>query len=299
MKIEKKRIRSLKFLERIEEIQNKRIGVILKENEIPEELKEKEVIKFRPNINWGKNSQRNTIGEYKINRDLPKINKYINTIEWHWKQYNGRELEDKWDFCDVNRNVYQKDFIEPFEIDYIFIKEKNVIYADLSITNLVEDKNKIILAINILLEKFGFCQILDESFEEYIPVKGFKKYNWEILPSGEKLWNIVGTKEYSNPKITNRNKRESFESFRITEIINKNPLEKYMGINEFQDYLVFIFKNVCILETIKYGNATYIITNEDWKKASMLTKKELLDSKYILDRVVHNANWKMNINKYF
>ena len=94
MKIEGKRIRSLKFLENIKEIENKRIGVILENTQVPEELKIMGTGKFRPNINWGKSSKRNTIGEYKTNKDLPKIDKYINKIEWHWKQYNGRDLDD-------------------------------------------------------------------------------------------------------------------------------------------------------------------------------------------------------------
>ena len=126
MKIEAKRIRSLKFLEKIEELEKKKIGVMIKSEQVPKELKKRGTGKFRPDIKWGIASRRNTVGEYKINKELPKINKYINTIEWHWKQYHGRDLEDMYDFVDIYRNVYQKDFIEPLEVDFIFIEEKNL-----------------------------------------------------------------------------------------------------------------------------------------------------------------------------
>ena len=41
MKIEGKRIRSLKFLEKIEELEKKKIGVMIKSEQVPKELKKK------------------------------------------------------------------------------------------------------------------------------------------------------------------------------------------------------------------------------------------------------------------
>ena len=70
-----------------------------------------------------------------------------------------------------------------------------------------------------------------------------------------------------------------------------------MGINGFQDYLVFVFDKICILETNKYGNATYIVKKENWKTASMFTKAELLNSDFIVDRIIHNEDWKNKIDK--
>ncbi len=296
MLLESKRKRSLSFLEKVEELEKKKIGVILENEQVPIELKEKGTCKFRPSINWGKNSKKNTLGEFKANKQLPKINKYINTIEWHWKQYNGRELEDMYDFRDIYRNVYQKEFIKPLEIDFIFVSEKNLIYADLELNELEKAKKKILLATNILLEKFGFCQILDEDFKEYIPNKGFKICNWAVLPEGEEIWDITGIRKYKAPTGREDRKRASFDSYRLNIIINKNPKEKYVGINGFQDYLVFLFEDVCILETGKYGNATYIINTKEWKHASSLTKKELLNSDYIINRIIHNEEWKRKID---
>ena len=296
MKIEGKRIRSLKFLEKVEELTKKEVGVILDQNQVPNELKRRGTGKFRPDINWGKNSKRNTVGEYITNKDLPKKNKYINTIEWHWRQYHGKDLEDIYEFVDVYRNVYQKDFVKPMEVDFIYVEEKNLIYADLEL-DLLKNYNKILVAVNILLEKFGFCQILDDDYEEYIPKKGFEICNWEILPEGEEIWDVLGNKKYSPPKEGEKRKRASFEAYRITTFINKKQKKKYVGINGFQDYLVFVFDKICILETNKYGNATYIVKKENWKTASMFTKAELLNSDFIVDRIIHNEDWKNKIDK--
>ena len=185
MKIEGKRIRSLKFLEKIEELEKKKIGVMIKSEQVPKELKKSGTGKFRPDIKWGIASRRNTVGEYKINKELPKINKYINTIEWHWKQYHGRDLEDMYDFVDIYRNVYQKDFIEPLEVDFIFIQEKNLIYADLELKEIDKNKDKILIAINILLEKIGYCENLDEFDRTYENINdNLVNYEYENVLNG-------------------------------------------------------------------------------------------------------------------
>lgn len=44
MKIEGKRIRSLKFIEKINEIDKTKIGVVLDEKQLPQELKEKKQV---------------------------------------------------------------------------------------------------------------------------------------------------------------------------------------------------------------------------------------------------------------
>ncbi len=58
MRIEGKRIRSLRFLEKIEELEKKKIGVILEDSLVPEELKKRGTGKFRPDIKWGKSSKK-------------------------------------------------------------------------------------------------------------------------------------------------------------------------------------------------------------------------------------------------
>ena len=72
MKIEGKRIISLKFLEKVEEFTKKKVGVILDQNQVPNEIKRRGTGKFRQDINWGKNSKRNIVVEYITNKDLPK-----------------------------------------------------------------------------------------------------------------------------------------------------------------------------------------------------------------------------------
>lgn len=74
MLLENKRKSSLSFLEKIEELEKKRIGVILENDQVPIELKEKGTCKFRPSINWGKNSK-------KIRwENLKQINSYLKLI---------------------------------------------------------------------------------------------------------------------------------------------------------------------------------------------------------------------------
>lgn len=51
----------------------------------------------------------------------------------------------------------------------------------------------------------------------------------------------------------------------------------------------------CVLESALYGNATYIIPKENWEVLSQKMKKELLDEKIVIEKVIHSKNWKSNI----
>lgn len=44
----------------------------------------------------------------------------------------------------------------------------------------------------------------------------------------------------------------------------------------------------CVLESALYGNATYIIPKENWEVLSQKMKKELLDEKIVIEKVIHS-----------
>ncbi|WP_368489223.1 hypothetical protein [Clostridium sp. BJN0013] len=53
------------------------------------------------------------------------------------------------------------------------------------------------------------------------------------------------------------------------------------------------------MELAIYGNATYIIPKENWEVLSQKTKQELIDSRVVVDKIIHIEKWKNTIRKTF
>lgn len=69
------------------------------------------------------------------------------------------------------------------------------------------------------------------------------------------------------------------------------------GINGFNGYYAYVFVNICVLESAIYGNATYIIPKDNWEFLSQKTKKELLDNKQVINKIIHNEKWGREIRQ--
>jgi endogenous inhibitor of DNA gyrase (YacG/DUF329 family) len=80
---------------------------------------------------------------------------------------------------------------------------------------------------------------------------------------------------------------------RLRDVYSLAPTEIYIGLHEFNGYIVFYFSGLhkAVLECPVTGNAVYIIQG-DWKKLSRLSKTELVNyhSEEVV-RVIHTGNW--------
>ena len=153
-------------------------------------------------------------------------------------------------------------------------------------------------AINLLLEIFGECDVFDSQLTPLIPAK-LKRLNWRILPPGIRPWNklrdevaevLAVAREGNRPVIENR-----------LEILNSfQPVFTAVGNAGFQGYIVFGFPAVglYVLESILYGNATYIL-DEGWEAISKLTKAEILSENLHKGRIIHRAScWESELTKW-
>jgi len=117
------------------------------------------------------------------------------------------------------------------------------------------------------------------------------KLPWRILPTGDSLAEIqhLLNQELALGNIDEREMRES--KIRMEKILELSPMKIYKGIDSFSDYFALIFdrSKKVVFESIKYGNAIYIVEG-NWISASKRTKKELredLNAKLI----IHKGNW--------
>jgi hypothetical protein len=150
--------------------------------------------------------------------------------------------------------------------------------------------------INLLLEIFGECHVFTENLAEIIQTE-VKHLNWEVLPPGNNPWETIKSK--IQPTLERRQKgTQAIVERRLETINNYNPDFFAFGRAGFQGYIVFGFtkRKLYLLESIYFGNATYIL-GEQWQEISKLTKAEVLNEKLHKSRIIHQADWYKEIHK--
>lgn len=115
---------------------------------------------------------------------------------------------------------------------------------------------------------------------------------WSLLPPGQMPWSQVAARvrPYVRRLTAEAQTRVEVTLRALTE--DHAPDFVAVGRDSFDGYLVFAFqsKGVFILESLEYGNATYVF-GEDWERLSRLTKKELIEGSLHRERIVHKRRW--------
>lgn len=234
-----------------------------------------------------------SVSRYNVNgkeipiKTLPKETRYreICIKDWHGNYH----------YVDIPYQRYHRQIIDAPETEF-FIKEINndlfVISEQLTHTSEKEEYNRHV--INLFLEYFGNCDILNSQQQIAFQDIPIRRVNWEILPAGDYPWSRIpsdGIKLHG--PMQRLRQRYTFES------INKyHPESIAIGTGGFRGYVVFGFpsKNIFLLEHLLNGNATYVFEN-NWEQFSQLSKGEILNSHLQRERIIHRDGWEREINK--
>lgn len=242
---------------------------------------------------YGSVSDFNANGRYEPRKDLPKETYYV-TQTATIKAYG------KHDVLIIKQQPYQKYKVELVEeapnLELFILTDNNnnkIISTKEFIYN--QDSKKLIKhSINLFLELFGECNIVDDEFLTRVRTK-LNRLNWNIFPQGEIIWEKAKIKIVELLEKTNiQNKEDTIDRFEYMSRFNPDFMA--IGNGGFNDYVVFGFndKNLYVLENSFAGNATYIF-NDDWKIISQLTKAEILKENLQAYRLIHKKNWKRQI----
>ena len=216
----------------------------------------------------GKFSLWNADGREIIRKDLPMITKIFtfevpNFGDW------GKGSHD----IDVPRDVYQRDFIAPREVElsiallkteagdnprFVFRFRVEQILDKISV-NFQED---LFSNVNLLQENVGAVDVFASEAETADYIKTIS-VDWEILPPGERteILNRVLSK-FRNP--SEEVKKKLLARYALLEklkpkayISGSSGLKRYFGA-QFKDDLV-------VFENLEYGNAIYVMF-ENWEQ---------------------------------
>lgn len=240
----------------------------------------------------------NAEGKFVPNKELPMETVY-RQAEWCWNQWaGGGDVVKVCKIVDIPYKRYPRTFIEPpsVELSVFFDTDGRVFAVSPAINYNESDDTEFVHTINLFLEIFGECIFFDDSRSQIIKVP-LKRLNWQLLPQGIRPWKQL--KQELAPIIAQVTKGKiSVVEYRIETINQYEPIFAAIGNGGFNGYIVLGFphKKLYVLESILYGNATYVF-GDNWEKLSQLTKKEILDESLQTDRLIHKESWYGNIGK--
>jgi len=300
--IKKSRIRSLNpYIKLIPGTTNVYVGVInptearLKRIGFSGDLKDGETVLPKP---VGRASLYNAEGKYIIHKDRPMETAY-RTVEWSWTEWHGRYNQvEKTDFRDVPYKRYPRTHVAAPSLELTL--STNTQGEKVVLTPLISDwrnREKALLhAVNLMLDIFGECTFFDEKREQIIKAP-VRQLNWKILPQGRHPFSEV-REQLKNELARVKEGNRSFVDHRLERINSFEPEFTAVGQGGFSGYVIFGFpeKNIYVLESILYGNATYVL-GDDWEKISRLSKAEILNDNLHKERIIHLRKWFEEIRK--
>jgi len=158
-----------------------------------------------------------------------------------------------------------------------------------------EDVGTLKHVINMFLEIFKNCMIVDNKQNPITKDVKIKSVQWRILPPGEYPWKRAEKelKDYfERMPIKNRALIEHRHRF----ITQNKPDFMAIGEDSFNGYVVYGYngKKLFVFEPNEPNNATYIFKGK-WEDASKLTKSEIISGYLCHKRLVHSPEWKENL----
>lgn len=232
----------------------------------------------------------NLNGKYIIHKDMEKeprdIERDYHVVDWYGTDHYGT--------CFQSRMCYPKEYIFPPLTRIILDNGK--LRSDL-ITKTESEMLKHV--VNMFLEMFGYCEIIDKDENPIRQERTIKEVSWKILPPGKYPWNRVENilddyfeKATCKNKEVLRNNHKTFSEY--------EPDFLAIGENSFNGYVVYGYthKNMYVFESNEPGNATYVFKGE-WENASKLTKYEIIKDNVCHKRIIHSKGWKETVKQLF
>ena len=247
----------------------------------------------------GPATRRNSEGFEITHRDQPMEIAY-RQAEWHWKQFSGHDsFEEKSKIVDIPYKRYPRTPVPPYSVELAIKKREDgaIFVVAGPFLNNEGNLSAATNTANMLHELFNGFEILSKDLASWISAP-VRRLNWRLLPLGKNPWVSAG------PVLEEMIRREpagnqSVLRARLTAVGEKKPDFVAVGLGGFDGYTVFGFSNagVCVLESPKVNNATYLLPMESWEAISQMTKAEILDTKAHKARLIHNRTWFADLDR--
>lgn len=252
-----------------------------------------------PPATFGPISLYNAEGREIVHRDQPKETAY-RQVEWHWTEWHGPyDRVEQSRIVDVPYERYPRTFVPPPSVEMTLtvtdVNERVLITPAITFTDV--NFPRILHTINLFLEIFGECSVLDSDLHHFAPP--VRRLNWRILPQGRMPWERLRSALRPVLERQPAGNRPVIQH-RLHRINDKGPEFVAVGQGGFDGYVIFAFprRHLFVLECVHFGNATYVF-GDDWEALSQMTKAEILDNRFQRDRIIHRDNWDERLDGLF
>lgn len=224
--------------------------------------------------------------------DRSERESYWQTFEWTHQEFRGQNPpEEVTNFASIERWRYRRVPIPaPGERFEVREDADGRLWVATTPRTLVEKNHgHLVHQVNLLLESFGFCILLDGQLTTPHKVS---RVDWEFLPQGQMPWES-GLHPKIQEIISGSPRNRGWHQYRIDTVASFQPDFTAVGRGGMRGYVLFNFpsQGVHVLECGRYGNATYVIdATHGWDEVTHLSKAELLNGGYVSRRIVHHAS---------
>lgn len=230
---------------------------------------------------WGK-----VLADKTQKKEAREIERDYHVVDWHGNDHYGT--------CFQTRMCYPKIQILPplIEINY----EREMFISD---PMTMAEPEIVKHTINMFLELFGYCEIVDIDKTSIAKTTKIKTVPWKILPPGKYPWEKV-EKALEDYFVDAPEKNKNVLRNNHKELSQLEPDFLAIGENSFNGYVVYGYslKNLYVFESNQIGNATYVFKG-DWEKASRLTKYEIIQGELCYKRIIHAKEWIGSVKALF
>ncbi|MBU2602662.1 MAG: hypothetical protein KKA32_10945 [Actinobacteria bacterium] len=253
-----------------------------------------------PPASFGPVASFNAEGRDIVHRDQPMETAYRQT-EWRWTEWRGRyDSVERSRIVDVPYKRYPRSFDPPPSVEMTMTTNEDG--SGLLVTGeiaLIPANHLLILhTVNLFLEIFGECNVMDHNLESIHRVR-IRRVNWRVLPQGRMPW--AELHKELRPVIQREPQgNQPVIQHRLHAVNAHNPDFVAVGLGGFDGYVIFAFpdRHMYILECVHFGNATYVF-GDDWETLSQMTKAEILNYDLQQDRLIHRENWDSSLAGLF
>lgn len=243
-------------------------------------------------------SRYNAEGRAIVHRDQP-METCFRQREWTYYQWHGREKVLVTEIVDVPYRRYPRTQIPPpgVELRVVKLADGRQAISTPAATAGGDDREVTVLHINLMLELFGQCEIVDDRLNP--AASPIVRLNWHVLPSGSRPWGELKAHVQKVIDAQKHGNRPVIEH-RLQIVNNYGATFTAIGTAGFSGYVVFGFPamDIYVLECSRFGNATYVL-GDNWDVISKMTKAEILNAELHKARIVHARDWEGKLDTMF
>jgi hypothetical protein len=244
-------------------------------------------------------SRYNAEGKYLIHRDQPKETVY-HQREWSYNEWHGPYQVPATKVVDIPYERYPRTFVPPPSVEFKLVTTADDILALVTdpVAYKPENFDRCIHTVNLLLEYFGECHVLNQNLDSIIRVE-VRRLNWDVLPKGERPWPQMQSLLKERIPRFDSDRNAGFRN-NLAFLNDLKPNFAAVGRAGFAGYVIVGFSehDLYICESYYKNNATYVFA-ADWERLSQMTKAEILNQQLQKDRIIHMPGWQGRVRRLF